>query len=241
MNLIEALAVAGIIALASFVRSSIGFGMGLIAMPLLGLVMDISVATPMLALSGMAMSIVIVGQDWKQVEWKSLRFLLAGAILGTPLGILLLKKLPPEPIKYMLGAIVILFALHGLFGRKKLPFHPSPAVGLSLGVVSGAFASGFNIGGPPLVAYGAMRGWEPAVFRASLQAYFLIAGMVSLIGHGAAGLWTKTVFWLFAITLPAMIIGTLIGRWVNLRIDPGRFRSLIYVMLLFLGALLFVP
>ena len=47
--MIEGLAVAGIIALASFVRSAIGFGMGLIAMPLLGLVMEVSVATPMLA------------------------------------------------------------------------------------------------------------------------------------------------------------------------------------------------
>ena len=91
-----------------------------------------------------------------------------------------------------------------------------------------------------MVAYGAIRGWKPSVFRASLQAYFMIAGVVALISHGVAGLWTKPVFWLFAITLPAMIVGTLIGRWVNLRIDPTRFQNLIYVMLLFLGALLFV-
>jgi uncharacterized protein len=241
LDVIEVLAIAGIIALASFVRSAIGFGMGLIAMPLLGLVMDIAVATPMLALSGMAMSIVIVGQDWKKVEWKSLRFLLVGAILGTPIGILLLKQLPPEPIKYLLGAIVILFSLHGLFGRKPLPFRPSRTVELALGFVSGTFASGFNIGGPPLVAYGAIRGWKPSVFRASLQAYFMIAGIVALISHGAAGLWTTTVFWLAAVTLPAMIVGTLLGRWANQRIDPSRFQGLIYVVLLILGALLFVP
>lgn len=38
MDAIQILAIAGIIALASFVRSAIGFGMGLIAIPLLDLV-----------------------------------------------------------------------------------------------------------------------------------------------------------------------------------------------------------
>ena len=69
----------------------------------------------------------------------------------------------------------------------------------------------------------------------------MIAGVVALTSHGAAGLWTTTVFWLFAITLPAMIVGPLIGRWVNLRIDPSRFQGLIYVVLLVLGVLLFMP
>ena len=128
-----------------------------------------------------------------------------------------------------------------MFGRKPLPFRPSRTVELTLGIVSGTFASGFNIGGPPLVAYGAIRGWKPSVFRASLQAYFLIAGLVALMSHGAAGLWTKLVFWLAAITLPAMIAGTLLGRWANQRIDPSRFQGLIYVVLLVLGALLFAP
>ena len=239
MDPLVVLAVAGIILLSSFVRSAIGFGMGLIAMPLLGLIMNISVATPMLALSGMAMSLVIVGQDWKEVDWKSLRFLLAGAILGTPVGVLLLKQLPPEPVKMLLGIIVVLFSLHGLLGRKPLPFRPSRPLEFTLGLISGTFASGFNIGGPPLVAYGAIRGWTPSVFRASLQAYFMIAGLVALISHGAAGLWTKTVFWIAAITLPAMIVGTWLGRRVNQRIDPARFQKLIYGALLILGVLLF--
>ena len=54
--------------------------------------------------------------------------------------------------------------------------HPAEEVAVSsfsvcrdiLGIVSGVFASGFNIGGLPLVTYRAMRGWKPSVFRASL-------------------------------------------------------------------------
>jgi uncharacterized membrane protein YfcA len=55
-----------------------------------------------------------------------------------------------------------------------------------------------------------------------------------------AGLWTIDVAKLAAMTLPAMAIGTLIGRRVNRRIDPMRFRWVIYVALLILGIVLFV-
>jgi len=238
--LFSTLAVVGIVALASFVRSAIGFGMGLVAMPLLGLVLDVQTATPMLALSGMAMSILIVGQDWKHVEWRSLRHLLIGAVLGIPLGILLLKGLPPGPVKIVLGVVVVLFAIYGLFGRNRMPLRPTPITAGLLGFVSGSLASGFNIGGPPVVAYATLQRWDPPVFRATLQGYFLVAGIVSLIGHGVAGLWTIDVAKLAAVTLPAMAIGTLIGRRVNRRIDPMRFRRVIYVALLILGIVLFV-
>ena len=42
-----------------------------------------------------------------------------------------------------------------------------------------------------------------------------------------------------AATIPAMALGTLLGRWVNGRIDPSRFHRLIYAALLALGALVF--
>jgi len=198
MPLLSTLAVVGIVGLASFVRSAVGFGMGLIAMPLLGLVLDIPVATPMLALTGMAMSILIIGQDWRQVEWKSLRFLLAGALPGIPLGILLLKRLPAGPIRIVLGVIVILFALHGLLGKRRLPIGRSPAAAAVLGFASGSLSSGFNIGGPPLVAYASLQGWDPPVFRATLQGFFCSAGIAALGGHAIAGMWTQHVFTLAA-------------------------------------------
>ncbi len=240
MPLGTTLIVVAIVGAASFIRSAVGFGMGLVAMPLLGLVLELRTATPMLAISGMAMSIMIIGQDWRHVEWKSLRYLFAGGVFGIPIGILLLRGLPPEPIKMLLGVTVILFAVHGLFGRDRLPLRSTPLTAGVLGFASGALSSGFNVGGPPLVAYFTLQTWDPPVFRATLQGYFFIAGAVSLVGHGVAGLWTVDVALLAGATLPAMVLGTLLGRWTNRRIEPAQFHRIIYGALLVLGTFLFI-
>ena len=94
--------------------------------------------------------------------------------------------------------------------------------------------------GPPLAVYGALRRWSPQRFRATLQGYFLVASLVSLIGYAILGIWTVTTTRYFLLSLPAVISATLLGRIVNRRIKNDGFFRLVYVGLIAIGILLVV-
>ena len=85
----------------------------------------------------------------------------------------------------------------------------------------------YGMNGPPLVIYGSLRKWSPQHFRATLQGYFLPASVVGMFGYWAAGLWTPSVSRYYLLALPAIIVATFLGRWINRLMNAAQF--LLYV------------
>lgn len=94
--------------------------------------------------------------------------------------------------------------------------------------------------GPPLAIYGTLRGWTPERFRATLQGYFLPASVLGMCGYAATGLWTADVSRLFAWSLPSILVGIFIGRFVNRKIHVRRFEHVLDFGLIFVGVLLLI-
>src|SRR5215813_15205102 len=86
------LEVAAILFAATFVRSALGFGEALIAVPLLALVMPVTVAAPVAALVSITVALIVVVQDWRHVQWRSAVRLVLATLFGIPLGLLLLTR-----------------------------------------------------------------------------------------------------------------------------------------------------
>jgi uncharacterized protein len=103
---------------ATFIRSALGFGEALIAVPLLALSMPVQVAAPLAVLVSVTVAVVVVIQDWRQVHFRSAGWLVLSTLFGIPLGLLLLKTVPESVVKSILGAFIIAFALYSLTGRK---------------------------------------------------------------------------------------------------------------------------
>lgn len=92
--------------------------------------------------------------------------------------------------------------------------------------------------GPPLVIYGALRGWSPQHFRATLQGYFLPASVVGMAGYGVAGLWTPAVTHDYLIALPAILVATFLGRAANRRMSARSFLRYVHAGLIVAGSVL---
>jgi hypothetical protein len=60
--------VVAVVFLATLIRSTIGFGEALVAVPLLALRLPVVVAAPLAVLVSVLVAAVIVAQDWKHVE-----------------------------------------------------------------------------------------------------------------------------------------------------------------------------
>lgn len=232
--------VVGVIFVAAFFRSAMGFGDAVVAMPLLAMVIGLKTATPLVAFTGPTISLLILLKSWRAGDMKAAARLIVASLLGIPLGIYGLARLPEEPLKAVLGALILLYGLFGLAKPGVRMKNEKAWVPWFVGWTAGVLGGAYNTNGPPVVAYGMLRGWPPERFRATLQGYFLPTGLMILAGHGIAGMWTGEVLRLYLLSLPAIAIGVVLGGLVNQKLKPDVFVKLVYVFLAAMGAILFL-
>jgi hypothetical protein len=222
---------------ATLVRSALGFGEALIAVPLLAFVIPIEQAAPTAVLVSITVAFVVVVQDWRSVHLVSVGGLVASTFLGIPLGLLLLKKLPESMVETILGTIVAAFSVYSLVSGHGNELKNDRLAGF-FGFIAGVLGGAYGMNGPPLAIYGSLRRWSPENFRATLQAYFLPASVAGMAGYWVAGLWTPSVNHFYFASLPGVLIAIVVGRAINRRILARRFTFYIHLFLTVIGAVL---
>ena len=230
--------VPAVLFLASLIRSSLGFGEALIAVPLLAFLLPVKTAAPIAVMASIAVALIIVVQDWSKIHVRSAARLALPTMLGIPVGLMLVTAVAESIVKGLLAGVIIAFSAYCLLGGRHGELRDDKFAwlfGLGAGVLGGAY--GMN--GPPLVIYGSLRKWSPQHFRATLQGYFLPASLAGLLGYWLAGLWTPLVSRLFLLSLPFVIAATLIGRVINRRIADNHFVLYIHCALIGIGVILF--
>ena len=103
------LLIMAVIFIAALVRSSLGFGDAVIAMPLIAVSAGLKTAAPLVAFMGPAISVLILARHWQKADLRSAFKLVAASIVGIPLGIYLLTRLPEAPLRMALGVIILLY------------------------------------------------------------------------------------------------------------------------------------
>jgi len=90
------------------------------------------------------------------------------------------------------------------------------------------------------VLYAATQGWSARAVKANLQAFFVVNQGAILIGYWWAGLLTRQVWSLTLGFAAPAAAGAIAGVLLFDRVDPRRFRQLIFVMILLSGLVLLV-
>lgn len=230
-----------VIFIATLIRSALGFGESLVAVPLLALCLPLTTAVPVSVLMSITVAAIAVVQDWKKIHLKSAGWLVFFTLIGIPAGLWLLTAGNGSFVKAGLGILIILFSLYSLFNKKNIVLRSDSLVWLSgCGILAGIFGGAYGLNGPPLVVYGAMRKWTAQHFRATLQAYFLPASLLGIAGYWYKGLWTTEVTHFYLISLPAIVPAVFLGRYINHRIEGEQFFKFVFVGLTGTGLLLLV-
>ncbi len=228
-----------ILFIATLIRSTFGFGESLTAVPLLAFYIPIEIAVPLAVLVSIFIAAFVLAQDRRKVHFYSAKWLILFAVLGIPFGLVLLVYGHETSIKTGLGIFIILYSIYSLFGKHTFKLKTDNKLWLFIcGFFSGVLGGAYGFNGPPIVIYGNLRSWSAKHFRATLQAYFLPAGVVGMIGYFYNGLWTSTVSYYFLIALPVIIPAILLGRFFNQHLKDDTFLKYIYVGLLFIGLML---
>jgi uncharacterized protein len=219
---------------ATLVRSALGFGEALIAVPLLAFVLPVEVVAPVATLVSITVAAVVVAQDWRHIHLRSAAWLVFSTLLGIPVGLLLLRTVPEPIVKGGLGVLVAGFSASVLWRATTYEL-TNDRLAWVFGVCAGVLGGAYGMNGPPLVVYGTLRRWSPERFRATLQGYFLPASLIGMIGYWAAGLWTPSVSRYYLVSLPAVLLAIPLGRALNRRLDAERFLAYVHAGLLASG------
>ncbi|WP_316740817.1 sulfite exporter TauE/SafE family protein [Pedobacter antarcticus] len=227
--------------LATLVRSTFGFGESLIAVPLFILFMPLDVAVPLSVLMSVLVALIVVIQDHSQIHINSAKWLIIFAMLGIPIGLLILIYGNEFWVKIGLGILIITYSAYALYGKKSLSLANDNKWWLFIcGFLSGVLGGAYGVNGPPLVVYGNMRNWSAKHFRATLQAYFLPASFIGIMGYLFKGLLTYEVFKYFLISLPAIIPAVFLGRYLNHKLKNDSFFKYVYYGLILIGTFLVI-
>lgn len=220
-------------------RSTFGFGESLVAVPLFALLLPIEVAVPLAVMVSVLVALIVVVQDRADIHLASAKWLIASAVPGIPIGLVVLAYAPARPVKLVLGGLLIAYSAYSLGARRVRHLeHDHRGWLLACGFLSGVLGGAYGLNGPPLVIYGNLRRWSAPHFRATLQAYFLPASLLGLAGYAARGLLDVTVARDFALCLPAAVPAVFLGRYLNRKLRGAAFLAYVHAGLLAIGALL---
>lgn len=230
-----------VVFLATVIRSALGFGEALVAVPLLALRLRLEIAAPLAVLISITIALIVVAQDWRKIHVRSMGWLIAATVFGIPLGLLLLTSSHQQLTKAALAILIIAFSVYSLLGERP-PELTSDRLSwlLGCGFVAGIMGGAYGMNGPPLAIYGSMRRWSAQHFRATLQGYFLPASVLGMAGYWVKGLWVPAVTHYYLFSLPAMIPAIWLGRVLNHRLRGDTFLKYVYAGLSVVGVVLLV-
>ncbi len=226
--------------LAALIQGISGFGSALVAVPLLSLFLPLSTVVPLIALLSITVTVANLWHVRHALQLAPLYPLLAGSLIGLPLGLFFLIKAPEAWLLGSLGCLISAYAGMSLIGRQPRWRWLSRA-GLPLGVASGALGAAFSTNGPPVILHVAARDdWNADQRKAVLSGFFLISGVMTAATHALGGLTTPDVLIWLAWGIWPMVFGSLLGIWLYTRLGEHDYRQLVFGLILVMGAMLIV-
>jgi uncharacterized protein len=236
----SASAVAGIVFGSSIVQRAVGFGFALLAVPLLAFVEPTKSAVVIVFLNGTLTCAWLTLRLHREAEWATVRQLGAGALIGAPIGVIVLRVISAGVLRLVLGFTIITAATWIIVQTRRAnarPARSSRLTTLTTGVVSGVLNTALATNGPPLVYELRRSGFSDDRFRATLSSVFLISNVVGLPLLAAAGLVTANDLRYAAISLLPCIFGIAVGSWLGGRMATAHFALAVDALLLTTGIL----
>jgi len=214
-------------------------GLGLLSLPLMALVVSpVQAAAIMLPLL-IAQDVVTVWSYRREFDRRNLAMMLPGAVLGILAGYLLAARVSDAAVGLAVGVISIGFSLRRLLGAN-LATAPAKPAALAPATIWGAI-SGFtsmiaHAGGPPFQIYVLPQRLPPAIYVGTNAIFFAAMNLIKVAPYLALGQFSAANLTASAALFPIAIVATLVGVWLVRRVPPERFYTIIYWLLLAVGA-----
>ncbi len=224
-----------------FIRGLTGFGSALVMTPLMLFFFDIQTSVIAINLVEIGAVFSVTMNARHDIDRQYLKILLPITIVGIAVGSFFLISFNLQVLKRIFGVLTVLFAVRIIANlwfagsrQKKWSF----TWGYLSGAMGGLLGGIFGTPGPPITIYLENQIDSQKVLRATLLIYFLALDIIRIIVYGCSGIVSLDMLKMAAVMLPAALVGSYCGQFVNLQINDKVFRALVAVLLLVTGVLL---
>jgi hypothetical protein len=221
---------AAISVFAGMVRGFSGFGAAMVMTPAFSALYGPAIGISLCLLLEIAVAFPLLPRALKYVDWHRIGVLLLAAVVGAPIGNIVLTHVAPEPMRWTIS-LIVLVAVALLASGWRFRGKPRPATTLAAGGVSGFLNGLSGMAGPPIVFY-YLAGRETAErVRANLTTYFIFVDLMTLAVFAGRDLigWQTAVQALWLI--PAVIAGGLLGERLFPLASERFYRRLAFTLL----------
>ncbi|MFZ4828620.1 MAG: sulfite exporter TauE/SafE family protein [Phototrophicaceae bacterium] len=222
-------------------KSGFADGAGLIATPLMALVMPMADATALLLPILLFIDVFNLRHYRNDYDRKNLTLLVPAGIVGIAIGALFFNTFQGNErvLKVGLGVLALVFLAYQL-GRTRLlglaeQYTAPPAFGFAMGILGGFTSTLAHAGLPPILIYLLPQKLEPRRYVGTVAYLFFVINLVKLIPYTALGLLRVGNIPLTLVLLPVTYLGIRLGYWLQARIPKELFARIIYVLLFLTG------
>lgn len=223
------------ILVSAFVRGYSGFGFSAMVITASGVVTNPLHFVAVVVILETAMSLQAARGAGPDIDWRRVGYLLAGAMVGLPLGLWALKAMSEDAARAVISGYVLFMCMVLLIGWRLRAEVKGPLNAVA-GLASG-LANAPGMGGLPIAAFFAAQPMQASVFRATLIAYFPLLDLYSAPLYWWSGLVSWDTLRASALALPLTVFGNWLGGRHFFGTDPQEFRRFAIFLLAGLAGL----
>jgi len=225
-----------VLVFSGFVKGAIGFGLPLVAVPLLTIVNPVHTSLAILSIPVLVSSIKLAfaGGRFGELSVKY-KWLVFGMVAGAFIGVLALRFVDPNRVLIILGVSLIFLTIIGLFkpqiSLNRKPLGYEMPVGLAAGTIGG-LTSAF---GPIVATYLTFTKVSKDEFVTVLNIMLLAGSTAMVVALGAFGIFTKQTFPLSLAACLPVVAGMALGTRLRSKLNAKIFRNIILFTLFVIG------
>ena len=223
-----------VVLLASIVRGFNGFGFSAICVSGLTFVLPTIEIVPIILILEVLISIFMIPYIWNKIDWKFVFKLLIGIIIGSPIGLYLLKYLAPETTHLSVCLIIIFFSILLMKGYSNQKINNNYAKFFT-GIISGTLNGLTTLGGMPVALFLLITSIQPAIIRGSLAALFFLTDIYAFILSFFVGIVDMTTIYRVVLLIIILPIGVFIGNNFFVKSKEETYRKVVFYFLIFIS------
>lgn len=209
------IAVGLVLVVGALVQGSVGYGMALVAAPLLAIIDPTLVPVPLLLLTS-GHAVLAVTRDWRHADWTGIGWAMLGRLPGTGLGVLAVVALSQRVFAALISLCVLACVVLSLSRWRP---RPRPGSLVLAGLASGAGGTAASIGGPPIALL--YQDAEGARVRGTIGGYFVLGSVTSIVALALAGQVTGESLAKTALFTPFLLAGFALSGPARRVLDSG--------------------
>jgi hypothetical protein len=223
-----------IIFISSIVRGFTGFGLALVAVPLIQFFMPVTDTAVFIAVINVIFSLLYFRKSKEIVKDQPLGTMALWTGIGVAAGTVILKFVNPAYIQLIWGVLIIFIVIFLVRGLNLNIRSERTALTLS-GMFGGILAGATGITGPPVAIILSSRKTPKEKFNAIISIFILFAVSYALLFYLITGLIRKEVILLALCSIPALLAGLYTGDRLVSHISQKTFTTVVYIVLVIMG------